>query len=98
MEAAYEKESCQHDSDCDCHWAGGMLLVPSSGSCGSSKVGLDGQPTNTMPKLLAIAVPVGVSVVGSVMHLTIREGKNTKGFVLAVVGIAILILSLLFNR
>ena len=62
------------------------------------QVGLDGQPTNTMPKLLAIAVPVGVSVVGSVMHLTIREKKNTKGFVLAVVGIAILILSLLFNR
>ena len=62
------------------------------------QVGLDGQPTNTMPKLLAIIVPVGVSVVGSVMHLTIREKKNTKGFVLALVGIAILILSLLFNR
>lgn len=62
------------------------------------QVGLDGRPTNTMPKLLAIAVPVGVSVVGSVMYLTIREKKNTKGFVLAIVGIAILILSLLFNR
>ena len=36
MEAAYEKENCQHDSDCDCHWAGGMLLGPSSRSCDSS--------------------------------------------------------------
>ena len=64
----------------------------------TAQVGLDGQPTNTMPKLLALAVPVGVAVVGWGMHLPSRGGSNTKGFVLALVGIAILILSLLFNR
>ena len=62
------------------------------------QVGVDGQITNTMPKLLAIIIPVGLSVAGSVMDLTGKEEKNIKGYILSVVGISIMVLSLLFNR
>ena len=40
------------------------------------QVGFDGQITNTMPKILAVAIPLAVSVVGSVMNLTGKEEKN----------------------
>ena len=62
------------------------------------QVGFDGQITNTMPKILAVAIPLAVSVVGSVMNLTGKEETNIKGYVLSVVGIAIMVVSLLFNR
>ncbi|MDD6468264.1 MAG: DUF1648 domain-containing protein [Erysipelotrichaceae bacterium] len=60
------------------------------------QVGIDGKITNTMPKVLAIAIPLGVSIVGSAMNLTGKE-TNKKGYILSVVGIAILIVSLFFN-
>lgn len=62
------------------------------------QVGLDGQSTNTLPKLLAVAIPVGLSVAGSVMNLTAKEEKNKNGYILAAAGIGLMILSLLFNR
>ena len=62
------------------------------------QVGLDGQATNTMPKLLAVAIPAGLSVAGSVMSLTGRSSKSRAGYVLALVGIAVMILTLFFNR
>ena len=62
------------------------------------QVGFDGKVSNTMPKVLAVAIPFGVSVVGSAMHLTGKEEKIGKGFILSVAGIAIMVLSLLINR
>lgn len=62
------------------------------------QVGADGKITNTMPKVLAVAIPLGVSVVGLAMNLTGKEENNKKGYILSVVGIAIMVLSLLFNR
>lgn len=62
------------------------------------QVGLDGQVSNTMPKALAVAVPLGISVVGSVINLTSRDEKNSKGFLLSLVGLALMVLSLLVNR
>ena len=62
------------------------------------QVGLDGQITNTMPKVLAVAIPLGVSVAGSAMNLTGKEEKSKKGYILSVIGIAVMVLSLLFNR
>ena len=61
------------------------------------QVGFDGKVSNTMPKALAVAIPLGVSVVGSAMNLTGKE-EHKKGYALSVIGIAILVLSLLFNR
>lgn len=62
------------------------------------QVGADGQVSNTMPKWLAIILPFGISVVGSVMNLNDKTEKNIKGFILAFVGIGIMIWSLFFNR
>ena len=61
------------------------------------QVGMNGQATNTMPKLLAILIPLGISAAGSVINLTDKEENNVKGFVLALVGIAAMILTLFFN-
>ena len=59
------------------------------------QVGFDCQITNTMPKVPAVAIPLGVSLVGSVMNLTGQKDK--KGYILSVAGIAVMVLSLLFN-
>lgn len=59
---------------------------------------MNGQATNTMPKLLAIIIPLGISAAGSVINLTNKEENSVKGFVLALVGIAAMILTLVFNK
>lgn len=62
------------------------------------QVGLDGQVSNTMPKAFAIFIPLGVSAAGSLMNLTGKRKNSSQGYLLSVVGIAILALSLIFNR
>ena len=62
------------------------------------QIGLDGQVSNTMPKALAVAVPLGISIVGSVMNLTSRDEKNSKGFLLSLVGLVLMAVCLLVNR
>ena len=62
------------------------------------QVGMDGRVTNTMPKLLAILIPLGISAAGSVINLTDKKENSFKGFVLALVGIAAMLLTLFFNR
>ena len=68
------------------------LLLP---DVAAVQVGFDGQITNTLPKVPAVAIPLGVSLVGSVMNLTGQKDK--KGYILSVAGIAVMVLSLLFN-
>lgn len=74
-----------------CSW----FLLPESTAV---QVGLNGQATNTMPKLFAILIPAGISVAGSVMNLTNTKENNKKSILIAIVGIAAMILTLLFNR
>lgn len=62
------------------------------------QVGMNGQVTNTMPKLLAILIPLVISAAGVVMNLTNKTEKGTKGIVLSLVGIAVMLLTLFFNR
>lgn len=71
-----------------CSW----ILLPDTVAV---QVGFDGQVSNTMPKLLAVAVPLLIAAVGSVMTMSDKSGK--KGLVLALVGVAVMILSLVFN-
>lgn len=61
------------------------------------QVGMDGQVTNTMPKLLAILIPLVISAAGVVMNLTNKKENSMKGFVLSLVGIAVMLLTLFFN-
>ena len=62
------------------------------------QIGADGQASNTMPKVLAIVIFLGVSVLGCVMNLTGKEENRKKGYVLSVLGIALMVLTLFFNR
>ena len=59
---------------------------------------MNGQATNTRPKLLAIIIPLGISAAGSVINLTNKEENSVKGFVPALVVIAAMILTLVFNK
>ena len=59
---------------------------------------MNGQATNTMPKLLAIIIPLGISAAGSVINLTNKEENSVKSFVPALVVIAAMILTLVFNK
>ena len=61
------------------------------------QIGMDGQVTNTMPKLLAVVIPLCLSVAGAIMNLT-RKENGKKGYILSSAGIAVMVLSLLFNR
>lgn len=61
------------------------------------QVGMNGQATNTVPKLLAILIPLGISAAGVVIHLTNREENGAKGFVLTLVGMAVMLLTLFIN-
>lgn len=62
------------------------------------QVGMNGQPSNTLPKLAAIAIPVVLTVFGSVANLTAKEGAGKKPILIAVVGVAVMIVTMLFNR
>ena len=63
------------------------------------QVGIDGSVTNTLPKTLAVVIPLAMSLAGSGMNLTgKKEEKSKKGYILSVAGIAIMVLSLLVNR
>lgn len=61
------------------------------------QIGFDGQISNTLPKLPAILIPLGISVAGAVVNLTGKEKKNTNGYVLLFIGIAVMLLTLFFN-
>lgn len=63
----------------------------------SVQVGMNGQETNTMPKLLAILIPLVVTAAGSIINLASKEQNKVKGFVLALVGIVVMLLTLFFN-
>lgn len=60
------------------------------------QVGVDGQVSNTMPKAFAVLIPVGLSVVGSIMNMS-TEQQNWKGFVISLAGIVVLVMELIFN-
>ena len=62
------------------------------------QVGMDGQATNTMPKILAILILFGISAAGSILNLTHQNESNMKGWIITAVGIVAMILTLIFNR
>ncbi|MDD5954445.1 MAG: DUF1648 domain-containing protein [Firmicutes bacterium] len=62
------------------------------------QIGADGQASNTMPKALAIVIPLLISAAGCIMNLSGKEENRKKGYVLSVLGIALMVLTLFFNR
>lgn len=57
--------------------------------------GFNGEATNTLPKLMALAIPLFISALG--LYTNIRSDEN-KGIVLQIAGMLAFILTLLFNR
>ncbi len=60
--------------------------------------GLDGQVTRTSPKLLAIGLPLVLTVAASVLTIVRREKKDSRSLVVAVLGVIVLVATLFFNR
>ncbi len=61
------------------------------------QIGVDGQASNTMPKVFAVIVPLVISVIGSAMNLNDDTRQNYRGYVLSIVGIAVMVFSLIVN-
>ena len=61
------------------------------------QIGLDGQVSNTMPKIFAIIIPVTITIVGSIISVKDDQSKS-KGIILSLIGLAVMVLTLVFNR
>ena len=61
------------------------------------QISTDGEVSNTMPKALAILIPLGVSVFGAVMNLTDKAENKVKGYVSMGIAIFIMLFTLIFN-
>lgn len=63
-----------------------------------TQFGMDGQPSNYMPKALAILIPLAVAAIGGAFGLTSDEKRAKKGIILSAIGVVVLIVSMIFNR
>lgn len=61
------------------------------------QIGFNGQVSNTMPKWLAILIPMAMSVGCSALELSDKEKINSKMLVIAGVGILFMVFSLVLN-
>lgn len=62
------------------------------------QIGVDGQVSNTMPKLFAVALPLVITLGGCGVTVFGKKETKVKGIVLSVVGIGVMIVTILFNR
>ncbi len=62
------------------------------------QIGVDGQVSNTMPKLFAVALPLVITLGGCGVTVFGKKESKGKGIVLSVVGIGVMIVTILFNR
>ena len=62
------------------------------------QIGVDGQVSNTMPKLFAVALPLVITLGGCGVTVFGKKESKGKGIVLSVVGIGVIIVTILFNR
>ncbi|MDO4460104.1 MAG: hypothetical protein Q4C42_08555 [Clostridia bacterium] len=56
-----------------------------------------GQMANTTAKPVAIGVPLALAVLGSVLSIKASEEKIMKSFVMAVIGIVLMVFTLVIN-
>lgn len=71
-----------------------MMVLPDTVGV---QIGLDGNISNTMPKFLAVLIPFGLTLAGSFMSYK-GEENTSKGFIISVVGIAVMVITLIVNR
>lgn len=61
------------------------------------QIGLDGRVSNTMPKPLAIAIPMLISLIGGVIGITSEKPNRAKGAAMVGIGIVMLMIMFFFN-
>ena len=62
------------------------------------QIGVDGQVSNTMPKMFAVVLPLVITLGGCGVMVFGKRESTVKGIVLSVAGIGIMIVTVLFNR
>lgn len=62
------------------------------------QVGFDGNPSNVVPKFIAILIPVVLSSYGCLTMGKSDREEARKGMVLVVCGIGLLLIMMMFNR
>lgn len=61
------------------------------------QIGANGQPSNMLPKLPAIIIPVVISVFGAVRYSAAENRTGNKNLLIVIVGYAVALLSLIVN-
>jgi len=64
-----------------------VVQITASGGVGS-----------TMPRLLAVLLPLAISVAGALLAMTGKQDREYKNLIVSAVGIACAVLTLIFNR
>ena len=72
----------------------GYILLP---AILTVQVNLSGEATNTMPKVLGLFIPFAVSVIFSVLYMKGRAETKTRNLVVAMVGLALSIVTFVVN-
>ena len=72
----------------------GFILLPATLTV---QVNFSGEATNTMPKALGLLIPFAISAVFSVLYM--KGGKETRmrNLVVAIVGLAVMVVTFIFN-
>lgn len=71
-----------------------MMILPDTVGV---QIGFDGNISNTMPKFLAVLIPLGLTLTGSFMSYK-NNDNNAKGLIISVVGIIVMVMTLIVNR
>lgn len=71
-----------------------MIVLPDTVGV---QIGLDGNISNTMPKFLAVLVPFGLTLAGAFMSYK-NEENTSKGLIISVVGIIVMVMTIIVNR
>lgn len=72
----------------------GFLILPEELTV---QIGLDGQASNTLPKLPALLIPLAMSTVFSILYMRGTEDKKSRNLIVAVIGIGAAILMFVVN-
>ncbi len=61
------------------------------------QIGLDGQASNTLPKIPALLIPLALSTVFSVLYMKDNAEKKSRNLIVAVIGVVVAIVMFVVN-
>jgi len=61
------------------------------------QIGLNGETSNKLPKILGLLIPFGIGIIGSISYLHGNPDYQKKGLLFAILGIAFFILTFIMN-